>query len=216
MTFKYLVFVTLLSYVAAQCGKGCLKCSLTLGSQTSCDVCDQLNLYYSDRNTCVQAQDPNCLEIDSYGACTRCKDKFYPGPALAGVAAQNSVVGNNFGEAQDKNNNIRVVCQPVPQILSTANCVSYTSSMICVDCDQGFYLNAQKQCDPVDVLTPNCNKYSRNQICVDCMDGFYLTSDSKKCLPLPSISNCLAFTNKTCAGCSAGYYQVTSNNRILN
>lgn len=213
MTFKYLVFVTLLSYVATQCGKGCLKCSLTLGSQTVCDVCDQLNLFYKDNGACVQAQDPNCFEIDQNGICTRCKDNFYPGPSLAGVVTQNNVItANNYGETNDKSTQLRVTCQPVPQILSTANCLSYTGDMVCIGCIQGFVLNSQKQCDPVDVQTPNCFEYNSNQQCLMCYDGFYLAASQGKCLPLPSTTQCLAFSNKTCSQCSPGFYMVSSNN----
>ena len=54
------------------------------------------------------------MEIDANGVCTKCIDKFYPGPALAGVVAQNNLIGNNFGESADSNTAIRLTCQPVP------------------------------------------------------------------------------------------------------
>lgn len=35
--------------------------------------------------------DPNCVEIDESGNCSRCKDRFYPGVAFAGVTTTNNV-----------------------------------------------------------------------------------------------------------------------------
>lgn len=116
MSFKFILILSYLGYVSTQCGKGCLQCTQTLGKQTECAVCDQLSLYYRDRIGCVQVNDPNCVEIDERGFCTRCKDKHYPGVAFAGVNTTNNVADVNTGLASDTNEVPRVTCQPVPKI----------------------------------------------------------------------------------------------------
>lgn len=216
MTFKLVLLLAMLKNIAAQCGQGCLQCGLTVGQQTVCKTCDTLNLYYLENGACVQSADPNCLEIDSSGVCTKCADKFYPGPALAGVVAQNNATANGFGESTDSNQAIRVTCQPVPRILSTANCVSYAPGMVCASCDTGFILTPDKMCAPVDIQTPNCIEYNSNQLCLNCFDGFFLSSDQTKCLPLPATAQCLAYSNKSCKSCAPGYYMTSSNNQLLN
>ena len=110
-----------------------------------------MNLFYSDGNGCIQVNDPNCVEIDETGFCSRCRDKYYPGVAFAGVIATNNVADANTGLANDTNEVPRSTCQPVPQIQAVPNCVVYSSGLTCTQCDSGFHLSEQKKCMPVDI-----------------------------------------------------------------
>jgi hypothetical protein len=88
--------------------------------------------------------------------------------------------------------------------------VSDSNSLICVNCDKGFYLS-NNQC--LEGNIPNCLEYDQDEStpltpCKKCQNGFFLSTNDKKCHK-GNVQGCLIHPNdepERCSSCDNNLY----------
>lgn len=90
------------------------------------------------------------------------------------------------------------------------NCISYSESIRCIKCANGYFLNFNNIC----VLIPNpsiqnCSVYNYDLTCKQCINGYYLQT-LYRCVLIEPIKNCILYDGSAsfskCLQCSKSYY----------
>lgn len=149
-----------------------------------CNKCEQG--YYRDSDfNCVKrtrASILNCMEYkDDDDECSKCASGFYYATA--------SHTCNSFPTG-------------IP------NCAAYTTLATCAYCIEGFFLDANQQCQTTTSLTTitGCLIWETKDTCKKCKDTYFL-KDNKNCVANTSTTakGCVTFKSETeCETCPAG------------
>lgn len=159
---------------AAACSERCLQCL----PDNSCVFCDFTAGYFARQGNCERINDPLCSLAGLSGECLLCSPGKYLDPVLG-------------------------VCQTVPLMFRVNFCSAFDSQMVCVLCQQGYYLSGAR-CVRVSRLLPRCLAYTSDGICRQCEDGFY-TTEKGDCTPFNLTANCLTYSRTRCTQCSQGF-----------
>ena len=81
-----------------------------------------------------------------------------------------------------------------------------SSSSICLDCENGYYLNAN-QCHNCAAAIPSCYSCPNSGQCSSCLSGFFINSTSNQCsLCSDQIPNCIHCASESvCVVCHQDY-----------
>ena len=162
----------------------------------------------------------NCVE-GSFNVtvfeCTKCKKGYY-------LFNKNCI--KNLAETQVEcttagGDNTCLQCNPgfytkrlpithycVPE---TTFCVKYNTNRVCVLCQNGYFVNAQDNCEQVSSTTPiaNCETYHYDK-CLKCATGFMRTVEGDSCVA--TTHNCLIYKVESdqtfCLSCVDTYARV--------
>lgn len=101
----------------------------------------------------------------------------------------------------------KCVKNPFVKIL---NCIKYSSADICLECDDKFFLNSNKnQCNPHTQTVSGCLTYSKslNGQCEVCESTHYKNGNTCILRTLTNITSCttLSLVYDGCSKCADGY-----------
>lgn len=171
----HLIILLVLGLTIQTCIKGCLKCT----TDNKCLLCDTTSNYKLENDSCTLVDHPNCAHINVNGDCLGCSDGYWM-------------------------NTTTKKCVVVETEKKVVNCMSYTSSQICRECEPHFVIEAAK-CKAVEVQLENCVVYKSLTSCGECKKGFFVSSDEKSCESVPSVSNCAFLSRYQCDACASGF-----------
>ena len=183
---KLAVIALVTGLIVSVCREGCLKC---VGAN-QCQVCDFQKNFYLLGFSCEKINQANCVLPDIEGKCVTCTDKHY--------------VDFNSG-----------TCVKVNESSEILNCKVYQSAVVCLSCENGFYLNEEK-CEAVPSAIENCVVYQSGDptFCSLCQSGFIRAQDGKSCYPEEPIDNCALYELVKCNQCETGF--ILDNNKYFD
>lgn len=158
------------------CAQGCMYCD----KNQNCLVCDTLQKYYLNFNSCVSYENNNCQQIDQKGVCLVCESGYYY-------------------------NTILQLCSQVPQNMAVAYCNQYSGQGQCSQCATNYYLN-KNQCIAVVNKITGCQVYQTASQCLICLPNLILSYDKTKCTsPTTELANCFSYQSIFCQKCKPQY-----------
>ena len=180
---KYFFYLFLINLSISECTKGCLKCN----SNDNCEICDFVNFYKLEKNSCTEVEIPNCEIINFEGKCIQCFSNFY---------------------LDSQNKNCLAIKNPIE------NCKIYLSEGQCLRCGINYYLK-EKRCILSGELINNCEIYKEEGICFECAYKFILAESGKKCILGQAEQNCQYYAKTFCKTCIKDYIKNYSINSKL-
>ena len=180
---KFFLYLLIINLTISECTKGCLKCN----KKDICEICDFVNFYKLEKNSCIEFVIPNCEIIDFEGNCIQCFSNFYL-------------------DADNKN------CLQVTTLIE--NCKIYSSQTQCLRCALNYYLK-EDRCYLSGVLIDNCEIYKEEAECHECAHKYILAEKGKKCVLGEAEQHCQFYAKTFCKNCVKDYIKNYSINSKL-
>lgn len=189
------------------------NCSV-YSSITQCKACD--SGYYLSGNDCVKIEAvPNC-RLHSNRKCTECDGEYFlnlafdSNPLLANSSTFELFATGDYSQVSiNLESNTTTVCQKI----TVKHCSKYESASKCAECDEGFFVTAEKTCQRYpETPIPDCVKYASATECVKCQDTHYLIEDSagqaEQCKIIVDVKDCKEYNklNGFCSACNDGFW----------
>lgn len=170
---------------------GCEK-----GDQDGCRKCSEGKVLEYLKRKCVDADRPNCIELDVRGRCQVCKAGYLPGRCVLKQSDDEESIPSTHSDCLElaaSNSKICIRCRDrlVPSAAGgcvdvgslgptkVSNCVEFFASGLCAICGAGFTLSSDhNKCSVVTQKRPFCISYMRNEkeeeICARCLRSYTL------------------------------------------
>jgi hypothetical protein len=157
------------------------SCSKNYFNMNVCQTCQTSPSATLFQNVCISSTvySANCLMYNSgYTACRVCDQGYYLASGVCTLKSSTSCtryyMSSGYCRTCSSGTPFKDVC--IPTASADTNCIDYnTSTLVCVMCKSGYYLDGSNKCQTADTTSPiaNCNSYDFNtNKCFGCQAGY--------------------------------------------
>lgn len=173
-TFKqYLIILSILSTILANCKDGCLRC----GPTKKCLFCDFQQGYYLKEGACEKLETNNCTNFSLNGNCSLCNEEYFVDSVSKKCVKVETFIENcKFYDSASQCN----TCKESHYVLNgkclkledeISNCKLYYDKLRCLECVTNYELQSDlKNCEK-SPESRNCSIFS-NLNCKECSNGY--------------------------------------------
>ena len=187
---------------------------------TECYSGYKINAGACIKETTIELIQKNCAE-ELMGVCVKCAERAYFDIDMTCIMASDLCKTFNtfngfctscyIGYALNETSGL---CLPS----DSAACSKRNSNNVCTECLKGYFLDAQSQCQAIDV---NCQTFNfTSRVCESCYKGYIVAQNQRTCdlapsIASPNVPNCVTYdsTGLTCTKCYNRFY--LNNNQCI-